>query len=255
MSTLNEDLYKAVISFSNSQEALNLSGYKKKYLDDTLLEYKRSGFGLPKEKRDKVKDIFNELEIEAKKKEVDAASYADQDYTLKRIKSIDSLSALKNKFLEAQHFKSQELEKIISSQTTSSGAVREAKSYYMNSKANTIENALSEVEVWKVFSIKDAFDFSQLRAYEPHVDKFLFDTKGKEKGGNGYTFDWEVLKDYNSQKPFILSGGIGLEEVEKVKTILKTDLPIHALDVNSKFEDKPGLKNIEKLEEFIAQLR
>jgi len=85
-------------------------------------------------------DIFNELEIEAKKKEVDAASYADRDYTLKRIKSIDSLSALKNKFLEAQHFKSQELEKIISSQTTSSGAVREAKSYYMNSKANTIEN-------------------------------------------------------------------------------------------------------------------
>lgn len=130
-------------------------------------------------------------------------------------------------------------------------------------QANTIENALSEeevhalseVEVWKVFSIKDAFDFSQLKAYEPHVDKFLFDTKGKEKGGNGYTFDWEVLKNYDSQKPFILSGGIGLEEVEKVKTILKTDLPIHALDVNSKFEDKPGLKNIEKLEEFIAQLR
>lgn len=84
--------------------------------------------------------IFAELEEEAKKKKVDGASYADRDYTLKRIKNIDSLSALKNKFLEAQHFKSQELEKIIASQTTSTGVVREAKTYYMNGKASTIEN-------------------------------------------------------------------------------------------------------------------
>ena len=59
--SLNENLYKAVIAYSNSEEARQLSGYKKKFLDDTLLDYKRSGFGLPKEKRDKVKDIFNEL--------------------------------------------------------------------------------------------------------------------------------------------------------------------------------------------------
>src|SRR5690554_107907 len=84
--------------------------------------------------------IFAELEVEAKKKKVDGGSYADKSYTLKNIKSIDSLSALKNKFLEAQHFKSQELEKIIASQTTSTGVVREAKTYYMNGKASTIEN-------------------------------------------------------------------------------------------------------------------
>jgi len=111
-----------------------------------------------------------------------------------------------------------------------------------------------DLNIWKVFGIKDNFDFEKLKSYEGIVDGFLFDTKGKEKGGNGYTFDWSVLKDYTSQTPIILSGGIGLEEVEKVKEILATDLPIIALDVNSKFEDAPGIKNIEKLKKFKAAI-
>ena len=110
------------------------------------------------------------------------------------------------------------------------------------------------VEIWKVFSIKDTFDFKRLTPYESLVDAFLFDTKGKAKGGNGYTFDWSVLENYPSQKPFILSGGIGLEEIEKAKEILDSDLPILALDVNSKFEDSPGNKNIENLKNFTSQL-
>jgi len=110
----------------------------------------------------------------------------------------------------------------------------------------------SPIEVWKVFSIKDSFDFSILKEYEPVVDKFLFDTKGKEKGGNGYTFDWNVLKDYPSSKPFILSGGIGLEEIDSVKELMQTDLPLYAIDVNSKFEDQPGRKNIEDLKKLIG---
>ncbi|GAA0725657.1 phosphoribosylanthranilate isomerase [Aquimarina litoralis] len=109
-------------------------------------------------------------------------------------------------------------------------------------------------EVWKVFSIKDQFDFEILQPYEGIVEYFLFDTKGKEKGGNGYTFDWSVLNNYPSKTPFILSGGIGLDEVEKVKEILKTDLPIYAIDVNSKFETAPGLKNIEELKIFKEEL-
>lgn len=112
----------------------------------------------------------------------------------------------------------------------------------------------SEIEIWKVFSIKDEFDFSVLEAYDLVVDKFLFDTKGKEKGGNGYTFDWEVLKDYPSKKPFILSGGIGLDEINSVKNMLKTDLPLFAIDVNSKFEDQPGLKNIDLLKSLVNDL-
>ena len=111
------------------------------------------------------------------------------------------------------------------------------------------------IELFKVFSIKDEFDFSVLANYEPFVNYFLFDTKGKEKGGNGYTFDWEVLKAYPSRKPFILSGGIGVEEIEKVKEILKTDLPIEALDLNSKFETAPGVKDVALLEHFFEEVR
>ncbi|MFD2826897.1 phosphoribosylanthranilate isomerase [Leeuwenhoekiella polynyae] len=110
----------------------------------------------------------------------------------------------------------------------------------------------SRMDIWKVFSIKDTFDFSILEDYEAVVDKFLFDTKGKEKGGNGYTFDWSVLNDYKAQKPFILSGGIGLEELAAVQELQKTDLPLYAIDVNSKFEDRPGLKNIENLNKLMG---
>ena len=106
------------------------------------------------------------------------------------------------------------------------------------------------LDIWKVFGIKDSFDFDQLKPYEGYVDAFLFDTKGKEKGGNGYTFNWTVLQDYTSSTPIILSGGIGLDEMGKIKEILATDLPIVAIDVNSRFEVKPGLKEIEELEKF-----
>ncbi|RMA56798.1 phosphoribosylanthranilate isomerase [Ulvibacter antarcticus] len=114
---------------------------------------------------------------------------------------------------------------------------------------------LSAVEVWKVFSIKDSFNFDLLTPFENKVDKFLFDTKGKEKGGNGYVFDWRILENYPSKKPFILSGGIGLNEIEKLKSILKSDLPIHAIDVNSKFESEPGLKNTDDLKQFMQELQ
>jgi phosphoribosylanthranilate isomerase len=106
-------------------------------------------------------------------------------------------------------------------------------------------------EIIKVFSILGEFDFSVLQAFEAVCDFFLFDTKGKLPGGNGTTFDWKVLKEYPSTKPFFLSGGIGLEELEAVKEITKTNLPVYALDVNSKFEIEPGLKNIELCKDVI----
>lgn len=115
---------------------------------------------------------------------------------------------------------------------------------------NELNQAINKIEIWKVFSIKDNFDFTQLETYEDVVHKFLFDTKGKEKGGNGFRFDWRLLSKYNSTKSFILSGGIGLEDLPDLKNILKTTLPIHAIDVNSKFEISPGLKNITDLKKM-----
>ena len=108
----------------------------------------------------------------------------------------------------------------------------------------------NEVELIKVFGIKDDFNFDYLKPYLEVVDFFLFDTKGKERGGNGTKFDWSILKKYPFRKPFFLSGGIGLEDVEAVQEIIKSNLPIYALDINSKFELKPGLKNINEVKNF-----
>jgi phosphoribosylanthranilate isomerase len=114
----------------------------------------------------------------------------------------------------------------------------------------------TQAKIIKVFSIKDTFDFSVLLPYEDVSDYFLFDTKGKQPGGNGYAFDWKVLNNYPSTKPYFLSGGIGLDQIEKIQEFRNSPASkyCYAIDVNSKFEIEPGLKNIEELEKFITQL-
>jgi phosphoribosylanthranilate isomerase len=114
----------------------------------------------------------------------------------------------------------------------------------------------SGVRVIKVFSIKNEFDFSVLTPYEDVCDFFLFDTKGKLAGGNGYTFNWSVLEQYPSTKLFFLSGGIGLNQVENLNHFEASEASkyCYAIDVNSQFEIEPGLKNLEKLKEFKMQL-
>ncbi len=116
---------------------------------------------------------------------------------------------------------------------------------------SVIRNDIS-IKIIKVFSIKDSFDFSVLEDYEAVCDYYLFDTKGKLPGGNGYMFDWDLLNGYPSNKPFLLSGGIGLRETENLKKFLKSNASkfCYAIDVNSRFEIEPGLKNIELLTEF-----
>lgn len=112
------------------------------------------------------------------------------------------------------------------------------------------------IKIIKVFSIKDKFDFSILESYENVCDYYLFDTKGKLPGGNGFTFNWNVLKDYPSSKPYFLSGGIGLETIETIKMFFETDASkyCYAIDINSQFEMEAGLKDIEKLKEFKVKL-
>ncbi len=108
-------------------------------------------------------------------------------------------------------------------------------------------------EVWKVFGIKDDFDFSRLTAYEKVVDTFLFDTKGEQHGGNGYPFNWELLNDYSSEKPFWLSGGISSESIAALQNFQHPQLI--GVDVNSRFELKAGLKDVEMLKDFSAKIR
>jgi len=113
-------------------------------------------------------------------------------------------------------------------------------------------SASHPLEIIKVFPIKDTFDFSVLEPYEPVCDYYLFDTKGKLPGGNGYTFNWSVLENYSSTKPFFLSGGISLDEIDKIKGFQKSNSSkyCYAIDVNSRFEIEPGLKSVEKIKEF-----
>ncbi len=119
------------------------------------------------------------------------------------------------------------------------------------------EQSEESFEIIKVFSIKDDFNFEKLKPYEEICDYYLFDTKGKLPGGNGYTFNWKVLKNYPSTKPYFLSGGIGLNEIEEVISFLRKpeSKNCHAIDVNSRFEFEAGMKNIKKLKEFKRQLR
>ncbi len=104
------------------------------------------------------------------------------------------------------------------------------------------------IRVIKVFSVGDSFDFEQLKPYKGLVDFFLFDTKGKERGGNGVTFDWELLKAYDQSVPFFLSGGIDNEYISALESL--KGMNIHAIDVNSKYEIAPGLKDIEELKKL-----
>jgi phosphoribosylanthranilate isomerase len=88
------------------------------------------------------------------------------------------------------------------------------------------------------------------------VNYFLFDTKGPNPGGNGFCFDWDVLKNYSSETPYFLSGGIGIKDIEKLKTFKESKIAekCHAVDVNSKFELQPAYKDPIKLKSFIQKL-
>lgn len=120
------------------------------------------------------------------------------------------------------------------------------------SYCSELKEVLGPTKLIKVFSVNNDFDFKQILGYEDSCAFYLFDTKGKLPGGNGYGFDWTLLKNYPSQKPYFLSGGIGLDEIDSLKNFFlqPESKYCHAIDVNSRFEIEPGLKEIEKLKEF-----
>ncbi len=108
------------------------------------------------------------------------------------------------------------------------------------------------IEVIKAFGIDENFDFAVLEAYIDAVDFFLFDTQTKNYGGSGKTFNWKLLAQYTLQKPYFLSGGIDLQHADEIKKI--NDKRLYAIDLNSRFEIEPGLKDINKLQRFLKEL-
>lgn len=98
--------------------------------------------------------------------------------------------------------------------------------------------------VIKVFRVMDKLP-TELEAFDGVVDYFLFDTKTKEYGGSGHQFEWSILEKYELKTPYLLSGGISLPDIDLIK---EKNLPgMIGIDVNSRFEIKPGMKNIELL--------
>ncbi len=108
------------------------------------------------------------------------------------------------------------------------------------------------VQVFKAISISEAADFEKIHDY-PDADFLLLDTKTPQHGGSGQKFDWNLLNDIDFPKPFFLSGGISLEDVEAIKALKINNL--YGIDINSKFEIEPALKDVEKVEQFVKAMR
>jgi phosphoribosylanthranilate isomerase len=108
------------------------------------------------------------------------------------------------------------------------------------------------LRIIKAFSVDEHFDFGTLAEYGAVCDFFLFDTKGKQPGGNGYAFDWRVLADYNGPAPFLLSGGLG---PANANALLAFHHPYLAgYDFNSQLETAPGLKDVTATRELLLTL-
>ena len=122
-----------------------------------------------------------------------------------------------------------------------------------NEDAEFCGQFMDKVAVVKAFGIDQNFDFEQLKPFIGHVDYFLFDTKTAKHGGSGLTFDWSLLDKYKLDIPFFLSGGLSLDNLDTVKAI---DHPqFYGVDLNSKFETEPGLKDIDKLKKAFEILK
>ncbi|MEM8906593.1 MAG: phosphoribosylanthranilate isomerase, partial [Bacteroidota bacterium] len=106
--------------------------------------------------------------------------------------------------------------------------------------------------VIKAFSVDADFEFMKTHSYESSWSFVLFDTKGKQPGGNGVHFDWRILERYEGNLPFFLSGGIGPEDLEAIQAL---NFPkLKAVDLNSRFELEPGQKDIAQLAKFVQAL-
>ncbi len=110
----------------------------------------------------------------------------------------------------------------------------------------------NNIKVIKCFSIDKTVNMELMRPWQSYCEYFLFDTKGKHLGGNGIKFNWELLHIYTLKMPFLLSGGISLNDVEAIKKI--NNPAFVGVDINSNFELQPGIKNVNQIKLFIHAL-
>lgn len=129
----------------------------------------------------------------------------------------------------------------------------EEVTYIDNLRSTLDPDIRSGVKIIKAISISSEADLAKATQYEGHADLLLFDTRCPEKGGSGEKFDWSMLNKYEGNIPFILSGGIGPDDVERVKNF--SHPRCIGIDLNSKFEIEPALKDVEKIKTFITEIK
>ena len=110
-----------------------------------------------------------------------------------------------------------------------------------------------KINIIKAFNIDQTFDFNTLENYKTYCSYFLFDAKGKMAGGNGITFNWNLLHKYQNKTPFLLSGGIDETMINKIKNLKHRQFK--GIDINSKFEIKPAFKDINKIKKLITEIK
>ncbi len=109
-------------------------------------------------------------------------------------------------------------------------------------------------KIWKAFAIDATFDFASTEPYQSRADYFLFDTKTPLHGGAGAKFDWTILEKYEGETPFLLAGGISPDDVDAIKMMFEKMPMMCGVDLNSRFEISPTLKDVEMLKLFIEKL-
>ena len=129
----------------------------------------------------------------------------------------------------------------------------ETVTYIDNLRRTLVPDIAPDIKIIKAISIREADDVKRWRRYEGHIDMLLFDTKCDTAGGSGKKFEWELLKQYDGNIPFILSGGISPDDAEEVRAFRHPQCI--GIDINSCFETGPALKDIPLLRTFITAVR
>nr|WP_302198130.1 phosphoribosylanthranilate isomerase [uncultured Prevotella sp.] len=122
-----------------------------------------------------------------------------------------------------------------------------------NLRATIDPDIKPKIKIIKAISVSSAEDIKKYKEYVGAADLFLFDTKCKTVGGCGEQFDWQVLQAYDGDVPFLLSGGIGPDDAERIKNFHHPKCI--GIDLNSKFEIEPALKDVEKLKQFLVKVK
>ncbi|RMG39148.1 MAG: phosphoribosylanthranilate isomerase [Candidatus Dadabacteria bacterium] len=118
-----------------------------------------------------------------------------------------------------------------------------------------IKQKWPKIEIIKAFSVDDAFNFNETKAYHSLSDYFLFDTRSETPGGSGRKFNWPILRRYTGSTPFFLSGGIGPELLDDIIKFSEEHALLYGIDINSSFETSPGIKDTDKLKKFFNGVR